>query len=63
MLMLDQLTESPIAATASPTAPGGSPLPAHSLTFTPKANYPFGQQCGRFLVAALVLDESGLRQE
>jgi hypothetical protein len=63
MLMMDQLTESPIAATASPTGPGASPLPVHSLTFSPKGNYPFGEQCGKFLVAALVLDESGLRQE
>ncbi|MBT2511970.1 hypothetical protein [Arthrobacter sp. ISL-30] len=63
MLMMDALTESPINATASATASDGNPLPVHSLTFTPKAEYPFGAHCGKFLTAGLILDEAGLRQE
>lgn len=61
-LMLDTLTESPIEATLSGTTPNGAPLPERSLTFTPQSDYPFGQQCGKFLFASLVLDAEGLRQ-
>lgn len=63
MLMMDVLSESPINATAKTTAPDGSARPEHSLTFTPKDEYPFGRQCGKFLNASLILDASGLRQE
>lgn len=62
MLMLDVLTESPIEASLTGTSPNGAPLPQRSLTFTPTSDYPFGQQCGKFLGASLILDADGLRQ-
>lgn len=62
MLMLDVLTGSPIETTLSGTTPNGVPLPERSLTFTPRSAYPFGQHCGEFLSASLVLDAEGLRQ-
>ncbi|MGX9899014.1 hypothetical protein ACW0JT_02445 [Arthrobacter sp. SA17] len=61
MLMLDVLTESPIDASLTGTSPNGAPLPQRSLTFTPTSEYPFGQQCGKFLGASLILDADGLR--
>jgi hypothetical protein len=62
MLMLDVLTESPIEATVNGTSPNGAPLPERFLTFTPKSDYPFGQHCGKFLSASLILNVDGLRQ-
>jgi hypothetical protein len=62
MLMLEVLTESPINLTAQGTSAGGTPLPERGLTFTPKAAYPFGEQCGKFVTAGVVLDADGLRQ-
>ncbi|BCW42973.1 hypothetical protein [Arthrobacter sp. StoSoilB5] len=61
-LFLPNLTESPIDATVSGTSPSGTALPVRTLTFTPKGDYPFGEQCGRFITANLVLDADGLRQ-
>jgi hypothetical protein len=62
MLMLDPLTESPIEATSSGTGTDGLPLPVRSVTFTPRVAYPYGEQCGRFISAGVVLDADGLRQ-
>ncbi|MBO1269756.1 hypothetical protein [Arthrobacter cavernae] len=61
-LFLPNLSESPIDATASGTGPDGNPLPTRTITFTPKANYPYGEQCGKFITASLELDAAGLRQ-
>lgn len=60
-LVLDVLTESVIDLSATGTAPDGSALPVRTLSFRPQANYPFGEQCGRFLDASVVLDRDGLR--
>jgi hypothetical protein len=62
MLMLDVLTESPIDVTARATSADGSPLPERKLSFTPRADYPYGEQCGKFITAGVVLDANGLRQ-
>lgn len=62
MLMLDILTDSPMKLTATGKATDGGPLPVRRLDFRPMANFPFGEQCGRFLTAAVVLDAAGLRQ-
>ncbi|MET3950882.1 hypothetical protein [Arthrobacter sp. UYEF36] len=61
MLMLDPLTESPIEATVGGTDASGLPLPVRSLTFTPRVAYPYGEQCGRFISAGVLLDADGLR--
>lgn len=61
-LMLDVLTESVIDLTATGTATDGSALPVRTLTFRPQAKYPFGEQCGRFLDASVILDRDGLRE-
>ena len=63
MLMLDILTESPLDVTASGTSIDGSPLPVRTVRFTPRGDYPFGEPCGRFVSASVVLDETGLRQD
>jgi len=63
MLMLDTLTESPMAVTSTGTTPRGSDLPVRKLTFRPRGSYPFGEQCGRTVTASVVLDARGLRQE
>jgi hypothetical protein len=60
-LMLDVLTESAIDVTATGIARDGTALPVRTLTFRPRANYPFGEQCGRFLDASVILDRDGLR--
>lgn len=62
MLMFEPLTESRIEATSTGTDPGGQPLPVRTVGFMPRVAYPFGQQCGRFISAGLVLDADGLRQ-
>lgn len=63
LLMLDVLTESPIDVTATGTSIDGSPLPVRTLRFTPRGDYPFGEPCGQFISASVVLDEAGLRQD
>src|SRR4051812_32382163 len=60
LLMLETLTESPMTATVSGTAPGGIPLPVRTLEFRPQAAYPFGEQCGKVISASLTLDDGGL---
>ncbi|MBT2535917.1 hypothetical protein [Arthrobacter sp. ISL-69] len=62
MLMMDVLTESRIDATATGTSTARAPLPVRKLSFTPKADYPYGEQCGKFITASLVLDADSLRQ-
>jgi hypothetical protein len=61
MLMLDRLTESPIEASVGGTDASGLPLPVRTLTFTPRVAYPYGEQCGRFISAGVLLDADGLR--
>ncbi|WP_043805669.1 hypothetical protein [Paenarthrobacter aurescens] len=61
-LELPALSESFLEATATGTSPSGAALPARTVTFTPKGDYPYGEQCGRMISAALILDEEGLRQ-
>ncbi|WP_285246785.1 hypothetical protein [Pseudarthrobacter sp. efr-133-R2A-89] len=60
MLMLETLTESPMAITASGAAPDGSALPVRTLELHPQAAYPFGKQCGKVVSASVTLDSSGL---
>ncbi|HEY8700010.1 MAG TPA: hypothetical protein VIM08_03435 [Arthrobacter sp.] len=60
MLMLDSLTEAPMALTATGTAPDGAALPVRTLDFRPRGVYPFGEQCGRFVTASVTLDADGL---
>lgn len=62
-LFLETLTESPMTVTASGTAPDGSPLPVRTLDFRPRGDYPFGEQCGRFMSASVLLDAEGLREK
>ncbi|MDQ0076610.1 hypothetical protein [Arthrobacter oryzae] len=62
MLMMDVLTESRIDATATGTSTAGAPLPERRVSFMPRAEYPYGEQCGKFVTASLVLDADGLRQ-
>lgn len=61
-LMLDALTESAMTVTASGAGPDGSALPVRTLQFQPRAVYPFGEQCGKFLTASVTLDSTGLRE-
>lgn len=62
MLMLDSLTESPMALTATVRTPDGIPLPVRTLNFRPRSDYPYGGHCGRFITASVILDADGLRQ-
>ena len=62
MLFLDSLTETPMAVTATGTSPGGRALPVRTLNFRPRGAFPFGEQCGRFVTASVVLDAEGLRE-
>ncbi|MHA7303419.1 hypothetical protein [Pseudarthrobacter sp. MDT1-22] len=62
MLMLESLTEAPMALTATGTSPGGSALPVRTLDFRPRGAYPYGEHCGRFVTASVILDAEGLRQ-
>ena len=52
----------PIEVTSSGTDTSGRPLPVRTLTFTPRVAYPYGEQCGRFISAGVLLDADGLRQ-
>jgi len=63
LLELGTLGESPIDVTASGSYANGRPLPTRTLRFEPRASYPFGEQCGRFVSASVVLDAAGLRQD
>lgn len=61
-LKLEALTESPMTVSTSGTTPEGTALPVRTLELRPRAMYPFGEQCGRVLSAAVTLDADGLRQ-
>lgn len=61
-LFLDSLTESPMTVTATGTSPDGRALPVRTLDFTPRGYFPFGEQCGRFVTASVMLDAEGLRE-
>ncbi|MET3719556.1 MULTISPECIES: hypothetical protein [unclassified Arthrobacter] len=61
MLFLDSLTEATMAVTATGNAPDGRALPVRTLEFRPHGNFPFGENCGRFVSASVVLDAEGLR--
>ncbi|WP_159704474.1 hypothetical protein [Arthrobacter sp. 18067] len=61
-LEMPSISESAIEATVSGTSPAGIALPVRTLTFTPKGDYPYGEQCGRVISAGLVLDADGLSQ-
>ncbi|WP_066287764.1 hypothetical protein [Arthrobacter sp. B6] len=60
-LFLDALTESPMAVTATGTSADGSALPVRTLDFVPRGEFPYGEHCGRFVTASVVLDAEGLR--
>ncbi|MET4587574.1 MULTISPECIES: hypothetical protein [Micrococcaceae] len=62
MLMMDVLTESRIDATATGTSTAGIPLPERTLSFMPRAEYPYGEHCGKFITATVLLGADGLRQ-
>lgn len=62
-LFLQTLTESAMSVTASATAPDGSPLPVQALDFHPRGDYPFGERCGRFIAASVLLDADGLHEQ
>ncbi|MCD4850541.1 hypothetical protein LN996_06930 [Arthrobacter sp. AK01] len=61
-LEMPSISESAIEATVSGTSPAGIALPVRTLTFTPKGDYPYGEQCGRVISAGVVLDAGGLSQ-
>ena len=61
-LELPALSENPLEATVTGTSPAGIALPVRTLTFTPKGEFPYGEQCGRVISAGLVLNEADLRQ-
>lgn len=63
ILHLPALSESPMDVTVSGTLSNGKPLPVRTLRFNPDGHYPFGEQCGRFITASVVLDASGLRED
>ena len=63
MLELETLADSAIDVTATGQYATGKPMPARTLRFEPRASYPFGEQCGRFVSAAVVLDAAGLSQD
>jgi hypothetical protein len=62
MLFLDSLTESSMAVTATGISRDGQSLPVRTLEFRPRGAFPYGEQCGRFVTAAVVLDAKGLRE-
>jgi hypothetical protein len=62
-LFLESLTESQMSVTATATASDGSPLPVRTIDFRPRGDYPFGEQCGRFISASVLLDAAGLREQ
>src|ERR671927_33018 len=59
LLELGTLSESPIDVTANGSNAKDRPLPTRTLRFEPRASYPFGEQCGRFVSASVVLDAAG----
>jgi hypothetical protein len=62
MLLTGTLTGNRIKVTATGTATGGNPLPERTADFMPRVVHPFGERCGSFYTAHVVLDANGLRQ-
>jgi hypothetical protein len=62
MLMMEPLTASSVEVTVTGTDAAGNPLPKRTVAFTPRVVHPFGEQCGAFNTAGVVLDAAGLRQ-
>ncbi|BCW69241.1 hypothetical protein [Arthrobacter sp. NicSoilB8] len=62
MLMMEPLTASRIDVTATVTDAAGHRLPPRTAAFKPRVAHPFGEQCGSFITAGVVLDAGGLRQ-
>lgn len=62
MLFLDSLTESAMAVTATGMSRDGQALPVRTLEFRPRGAFPYGERCGRFVTASVVLDAGGLRE-
>jgi hypothetical protein len=62
MLFLDSLTEARMAVTATGTSRDGHALPVRMVDFRPRGAFPYGEQCGRFITASVVLDAEGLRE-
>ncbi|UKA50147.1 hypothetical protein LFT48_00975 [Arthrobacter sp. FW305-123] len=60
-LELPALSENSLEATVTGTSPAGLALPVRTVMFTPKGEFPYGEQCGRVISASLVLDAAGLR--
>ncbi|WP_104044168.1 hypothetical protein [Arthrobacter sp. ZGTC412] len=63
VLFLQTLTESPMSVTVSATGTDGSSLPVRTLDFRPRGNYPYGEQCGRFVTASVLLDADSLHEQ
>jgi hypothetical protein len=51
-----------MAVTATGTSTNGSALPVRRLDFRPRGEFTYGERCGRFVTASVVLDANGLRQ-
>lgn len=62
LLMMETLSASRVEVTATGTDIAGHPLPARTAAFTPRVAHPYGEQCGTFITASVVLDAAGLRQ-
>jgi hypothetical protein len=60
--MMETLRASRIEGTGIGTDTAGNPLPARTVSFTPRAAHPSGEQCGTFITASVVLDAAGLHQ-
>jgi hypothetical protein len=63
MLFLGSLTETPMAVTTTGTGADGLALPVRTVEFRPRGAFPYGEQCGRFVTASVVLDAEGLREK
>lgn len=58
---LPTLSESPMEVTVTGTSKAGVALPVRTVSFTPRRAYPYGEQCGKFISAGVVLAADGLR--
>lgn len=59
-LMLERLTETPVDVTVTGMGTDGAALPARTHTIMPIVSTPYGEQCGKFISAAVNLDDDGL---
>ena len=62
MLLTETVTGNRMEVTSTGTATSGSLLPERTADFTPRLVQPFGERCGSFFTAHVVLDADGLRQ-